>query len=177
MIQGDFSLHVLIFPALPNLSAQSRLMTISTLKTLKPVENTERAKTTGLELTSFSLKPNCLLLLNRSHTGCSICQCKHAVKHMQTHTLHNRTATPGSTVFRSLCALPSRLAISSVLILSGSSQHPSPYPHWQLLKPSILGQPAPDLTPHTQTPSHPRPVSRFVPYYGSSLSHVQTRSL
>lgn len=56
MIQGDFSLYVLIFPALPDLPVWSRLMTISTLKTLNPVENTEGSKTMGLKLTSFSLK-------------------------------------------------------------------------------------------------------------------------
>lgn len=55
MIQGDFSLYVLIFPALPGLSAQSRLMMISTLKTLNPVEK-HRAKTRGLKLASFCLK-------------------------------------------------------------------------------------------------------------------------
>lgn len=43
MIQGDFSLYVLIFPALPHLSVQSRLMTIPTLKT--KAKNTEGAKT------------------------------------------------------------------------------------------------------------------------------------
>lgn len=49
MIQGDVSLRVLIFPALSDLSLQSRLMTIFTLKTLNPTKNTEGAKTTGLE--------------------------------------------------------------------------------------------------------------------------------
>lgn len=43
MIQGDFSLYVLIFPALPDLSVPSRLMMIPTLKTLNPVKkNTQR---------------------------------------------------------------------------------------------------------------------------------------
>lgn len=73
MIQGDFSLYVLIFPALPDLSAQSRLMPISTLKTLNPVRNTVGAKTIGVELTSFSLK---LCAVAKSHSHMLQCKCQ-----------------------------------------------------------------------------------------------------
>lgn len=47
MIQGDFSLYVLIFPALPDLSVPSRLMMIPTLKTLNPVKKRKKKNTAG----------------------------------------------------------------------------------------------------------------------------------
>lgn len=56
----------------PDLSVQNRLMMISTLKTLNPVKNIEGAKTIGLNLTLFSLKPKCVLLLNLRHTQCIV---------------------------------------------------------------------------------------------------------
>lgn len=44
MIQGDFSLYVLIFPALPDLSVPSRLMMIPTLKALNPVKKKKKTQ-------------------------------------------------------------------------------------------------------------------------------------
>lgn len=83
MIQGDFSLYVLIFPALPGLSAQSRLMMISTLKTLNPVEK-HRAKTRGLKFASFCLK---LRANTHSHMLAYRYQYKQGVR--LTKTLHD----------------------------------------------------------------------------------------
>lgn len=46
-IRGDFSLYVLIFPS-PARLVECRLRTIPVLKTLKSINNTEGAETTGL---------------------------------------------------------------------------------------------------------------------------------
>lgn len=124
MIQGDFSLYVLIFPALPALSAQSRLMTISTLKTLNPVKITEGAKTTGPKLTPFRLKPNSALLLNLSRTCCSINARASMMSDICKH-FHSCMMTPRTTIFVHSALCHHLFTISSVLMMSGSYQHPS----------------------------------------------------
>ncbi|CAB1453043.1 unnamed protein product [Pleuronectes platessa] len=102
----------------PDSSAPSRLMTVSTLKRLNPVRNTEGAKTSGLKLTSFSPKPN------GTPVAESQSQCK---RHRERAVRHVRQphADAGNlcSQHRSLSYTSATLS-TSVLIMSGSSHHP-----------------------------------------------------